>query len=286
MAKSRVIPPSFSPERKSALASLLQDKPQTSQEVELRLIQPNPFQPRTVIDDVAIDQLAENIRKYGLLQNLVCRPDGVGRFTLIAGQRRLLALQKLGWQSATVTICDRVTNDDLRLVALIENLQRETLHPVDEVRALFEVVQQAGTQEAAAQLLNIPLGTIGYKTVCMNLGEDVLNRCLAIPQISLNTLHRLLQMPVEQRLEAIHSLASGGRTPPATAKTRKTVQKPFIWKNRTETQASFSLQLKFKKKDPTADEIFSAVKLVYEELAAQREGKPVILGPSRKPVKN
>lgn len=96
-------------------------------------IVPNPFQPREVFDEAAIDELTASIREKGLLQPLLVRPAGAG-YQLIAGERRFRAAQRAGLERVPIVV--REANDIEALeLALIENLQRENLNPVEEARA-------------------------------------------------------------------------------------------------------------------------------------------------------
>jgi ParB family chromosome partitioning protein len=111
-------------------------------------IRPNPFQPRQDVDPAALEELKASIRQAGLLQPIVVRPmpDG-GGYELIAGERRLRACQALGWER--IPAVKREVDDRTALtLALIENLQRDDLSPVDEARgyerllAEFKLAQQ------------------------------------------------------------------------------------------------------------------------------------------------
>ena len=109
--------PDLEPERTAAIGSIV----------------PNPFQPREVFDETAIDELAASIREKGLLQPLLVRPAPNG-FQLIAGERRFRAAQRAGLDRVPITVREVDDVEALEL-ALIENLQRENLNPVEEARA-------------------------------------------------------------------------------------------------------------------------------------------------------
>jgi ParB family chromosome partitioning protein len=117
-------------------------------ELAVKEIRPNPFQPRRTVDPAALEELKASIRQAGLLQPVVVRPlpDGAG-YELIAGERRLRACESLGWER--IPAVKRAVDDRTALtLALIENLQRDDLSPVDEARgyerliAEFELAQQ------------------------------------------------------------------------------------------------------------------------------------------------
>ncbi len=139
-------------------------------------IRPNPFQPRQDVDPAALEELKASIRQAGLLQPVVVRPvpgDG-GAFELIAGERRLRACQALGWERIPAVQRD-VDDRTVLTLALVENLQRDDLSPVDEARgyerliAEFSLTQQdvadavgrdRSTVANALRLLKLPAGVL------------------------------------------------------------------------------------------------------------------------------
>jgi ParB family chromosome partitioning protein len=112
-------------------------------EVEVTQIEPNPDQPRARFDAAGIDALAGSIGSVGLLQPLIVRPLDDGRYELVAGERRWRAAQKAG--IARVPAVVRTSPEDERLqAALIENMVREDLNPVEEARACAALVDDLG----------------------------------------------------------------------------------------------------------------------------------------------
>jgi ParB family chromosome partitioning protein len=117
-------------------------------ELPVKDIRPNPLQPRREVDPAALEELKSSIQQAGLLQPVVVRPSpGGSGFELIAGERRLRACQALGWEKIPAVRRD-VDDRTVLTLALIENLQRDDLSPVDEARgyerliAEFELTQQ------------------------------------------------------------------------------------------------------------------------------------------------
>jgi ParB family transcriptional regulator, chromosome partitioning protein len=117
-------------------------------ELPVKDIRPNPLQPRREVDPTALEELKSSIQQAGLLQPVVVRPSpGGSGFELIAGERRLRACQALGWEKIPAVRRD-VDDRTVLTLALIENLQRDDLSPVDEARgyerliAEFELTQQ------------------------------------------------------------------------------------------------------------------------------------------------
>src|SRR5437773_2566619 len=113
--------------------------------VELAIadIRPNPYQPRRDVDPAALEELQASIRKAGLLQPVVVRPvpGGNGGFELIAGERRLRACQALGWERIPA-VKREVDDRTLLTLALVENLQRDNLSPVDEARGYERLIAE------------------------------------------------------------------------------------------------------------------------------------------------
>ena len=124
------------------------DVPEELRQVPLDLIDPNPDQPRRTFDDESLLALADSIRARGVLQPLLARPLASGRYELIAGERRWRAAQLAGLELAPVIT--RHDDDVASLeLALIENMVREDLNPVEEARACAALTEELGlTREA------------------------------------------------------------------------------------------------------------------------------------------
>ncbi len=118
--------------------------------IELNRIMCGDYQPRTEFDEQGICDLAQSIRRFGLLSPLLVRRCGSGKYQLIAGERRYRALKRLNAQSADVIVLGAY-DLDCALIALIENIQRENLHFLDEAEALQRILSEHGmTQDALA----------------------------------------------------------------------------------------------------------------------------------------
>jgi ParB family chromosome partitioning protein len=126
----------------------------------LEKIVPRKGQPRTHFDPVALEELAQSIREHGLLEPLLVRRLGADRYEIIAGERRWRACQKAGLREAWVMVKE-LGDDDAFEVALVENLQREDLGPVELAEGLERLVRDRGyTQEALASRLGKDRTTI------------------------------------------------------------------------------------------------------------------------------
>jgi len=119
--------------------------------VALERLDPGKFQPRTRMDDTALDELALSIREQGVMQPILVRPAAGGRFEIIAGERRWRAAQRAGLNEIPVLI-KAVPDHAALALALIENIQREDLNPLEEATGLKRLIEEFGlTHEAAAK---------------------------------------------------------------------------------------------------------------------------------------
>uniref|UniRef100_A0A832I7K4 ParB/RepB/Spo0J family partition protein n=1 Tax=Eiseniibacteriota bacterium TaxID=2212470 RepID=A0A832I7K4_UNCEI len=112
-------------------------------EIELDRIGPNPFQPRTRFNDESLSELAASIKSTGVLQPVIVRRDGADDFVLVAGERRLKAARLAGLEKIPAVVRD-VTDREMMELALIENIQREDLNPMDEAHAYQTLIEKLG----------------------------------------------------------------------------------------------------------------------------------------------
>lgn len=156
----------------------------------------NPFQPRSVFDESSISELAATIRTHGVIQPIVVRRNN-GRYELIAGERRWRAVKSLGWM--TIPAIVRSMNDaQTASAALIENLQREGLTPIEEAVAYQQLLEIHGlTQESLAQRLGKGQSTIANKLRLLHLPE-VVRDALLQRKITERHARALLALPSEE----------------------------------------------------------------------------------------
>ncbi|EZP74811.1 parB-like partition protein [Parageobacillus genomosp. 1] len=134
---------------------------------------PNRFQPRTIFDEEKIKELALTIRTHGIIQPIVVRECEDGKFEIIAGERRWRAVQTLGWAEIPA-IVKNLNDKETASVALIENLQREELTPIEEAMAYAKLLELHDlTQEALAQRLGKGQSTIANKLRLLKLPQEV-----------------------------------------------------------------------------------------------------------------
>ncbi len=135
-----------------ALFSQNESKKQ-SQTLRLTEISPNKNQPRTDFDDSAISELAESIKQHGVLQPLLVRPMEGGGYQIVAGERRWRASRMAGLTEVPVYIKE-LTDEQTAQLALVENLQREDLNPVEEAKGYKELMDKYGyTQEQVSKIV-------------------------------------------------------------------------------------------------------------------------------------
>jgi ParB family chromosome partitioning protein len=143
-------------------------------ELDINRIDPNPFQPRTAFDEGKIDELAASIGRHGVLQPIVVRRSGE-RYELIVGERRLRATKKAGIHTIPAIVRD-VTDDNSLKYALLENLQREDLNPVEEARGLNSLREEYGlSAKDIAEILGKDRSTVANTLRLLKLPERVLS---------------------------------------------------------------------------------------------------------------
>ena len=141
-------------------------------ELPVAQLRPNPYQPRTRIDEEALDELTASIEVSGLLQPVVVRPHGSG-YELIAGERRWRAVQRLGWPTIPAVVKE-VGDQTLLTLALVENLQRNDLSPIDEADGYRRLMEQfAVPQGEVARLVGRNRSTVANLLRLLRLPADV-----------------------------------------------------------------------------------------------------------------
>ncbi len=141
--------------------------------INIKNIVPNRFQPRTIFDEEKIAELAMTIHTHGMIQPIVVREVGEDAYEIIAGERRFRAAKSLGWTEVSVLIKD-LSDTETASIALIENLQREELTPIEEAMAYGKLLELHNlTQEALAQRLGRAQSTVANKLRLLKLPEAV-----------------------------------------------------------------------------------------------------------------
>lgn len=159
------------------LSALLgDDRPSTDKknlsEIDIDLVEPNPEQPRTRFTDAALDDLARSIRSNGIVQPIVVRQKGSG-YQIVAGERRWRAAQRAGLRKIPVAIRE-IEDSRLLEVALIENIQRQELNPIEEARAYRKLIDSIGlTQEEVSERVGKERSLIATLLRLLKLPSDI-----------------------------------------------------------------------------------------------------------------
>lgn len=140
--------------------------------VDVDSIDPNPYQPRIHFDEKALESLADSIKAQGVLEPLRLRPSVKNRYQLVFGERRLRAARKAGLSKVPALIID--TGDQaMREIALVENIQREDLNPLDEAAAYRDLAEIHKTQEEVAQRVGKDRATVANAIRLLSLPQSV-----------------------------------------------------------------------------------------------------------------
>ena len=147
--------------------------PAAPTELDVDRLQPNPDQPRTTMDDARRDELSRSIEVAGVIQPIVVRPLDDDRFEIVAGERRWRAAQRAGLHHVPVVVRD-VSDEKLLQVALVENLQRENLNPIEEAEGYRQLITQHGlTQDAVAKAVGKDRATVANYVRLLQLPSEV-----------------------------------------------------------------------------------------------------------------
>jgi ParB family transcriptional regulator, chromosome partitioning protein len=150
----------------------IEEKEAPPNEIDIDLIARNPDQPRLAFDEAHLEELTVSIRENGILQPVLVRPFGKG-YQLIAGERRLSAAQRAGMLKIPAVIRD-VPDDRLLELALVENIQREPLNPMEEAQAYQNLMDATnGTQEKISERLGKDRSTIANSVRLLKLPPSI-----------------------------------------------------------------------------------------------------------------
>ena len=142
------------------------------EQVAIDLIHPNKYQPRTIFSEEKIEELARTIHTHGVIQPIVIRSID-DKYEIIAGERRYRAMKSLGWKEVPAIIRE-LDDKETASIALIENLQREELTPIEEAYAYEKLLElHSLTQEALAQRLGKGQSTVANKLRLLKLPEVI-----------------------------------------------------------------------------------------------------------------
>jgi len=193
------------------LDSLFMDNTESTGSVELRImeVEPNKNQPRKDFSEEALEELAASIKEHGLLQPILVRPTASGRYQIIAGERRWRASRKAGLSTIKAVIRE-FRDEEVMEIALIENLQREDLNPIEEAEGYGSLIETLGlTQEQVAKKVNKSRSYIANSLRILNL-DNGSKRALKEGKITLGHAKALLSIDdLRLREDALKAAING-----------------------------------------------------------------------------
>lgn len=176
--------------------------------IPMENIIPNRYQPRTEFDDDAIVELSKTIEEHGLLQPIVVREYETGKYEIIAGERRFRATKLLGSKEIKA-IVSNLTDNETASMALIENLQRENLNPIEEAIAYQELMKVNDLkQNELSQQLGKSQSYVANKLRLLKL-DDEITTAIANEEITQRHGRALLVLDKDQQVEAFHQIVEG-----------------------------------------------------------------------------
>lgn len=197
-------------------------------EVNVASIHPNPYQPRATFDEESIAELAQSIQQVGLLQPLLVRKVDDG-YELVAGERRLRAVTSLGMEKVACIVQQDIEDESSAMMALIENLQREDLHYLEEAQCYQKLLETYGlTQEELANRLGKSQSSIANKLRLLKLSDEI-KAAMTEKRLSERHARALLKLTDDkQRLDAVERIAEKGLSVKETEQmVEKTLNKAY-----------------------------------------------------------
>ena len=174
----------------------------------LSALKPGPYQPRTRMDQAALEALAESVREQGIMQPILVRKNGA-QYEIIAGERRWRAAQMAGLSEVPVLLRD-VEDRAVMAMALIENIQRESLNPLEEAAGLERLIREFGmTHEAAAKAVGRSRAAVSNLLRLLHLSKPV-RELLMDGTIDMGHARALLPLPAAKQHEAAYEIADRG----------------------------------------------------------------------------
>lgn len=179
------------------------------QQLPLDIIQRGKYQPRRDIDPQSLEELANSIKAQGVMQPIVVRPIGKGRYEIIAGERRWRASQQAGLDKIPALVRD-IPDETAIALALIENIQREDLNPIEEAVALQRLQQEFElTQQQVADAVGKSRTAVTNLLRLISLPEDI-KLMLAHGDLEMGHARALLGLPAERQAEGARFIVARG----------------------------------------------------------------------------
>ena len=227
-------------------------------ELELSAIKANPYQPRRVFDEEKLQELAASIKEFGVVQPLVVRKKGKG-YELVAGERRLRAAKLAGLTSVPAIIKEY---DDIKMmeIALVENIQRHDLNPIEEAQGLRRLMAECKlTQEQAAEKVGRSRVAVTNILRLLNLPEAI-QGFIVEGKLNMGQAKQLLGLPKqEQQLEVAKAIMENGwssRMTEQVVRLLKEGKQLKIVREIVEEQAPKAKEKPANKRVPSANDVF------------------------------
>jgi ParB family chromosome partitioning protein len=193
------------------LAGTSDDAPQgeSLQTLSVDRIRPGKYQPRSKMDAASLAELALSIKEQGVIQPILVRPVDGGRFEIVAGERRWRAAQQAGLRDIPALV-KNVPDQSALAVALIENIQREDLNPLEEAKGLQRLIDEFGlTHDAAAKAVGRSRSAVS-NLLRLNALAPPVQEYLLGGELEMGHARALLALPVTQQSAVAARIASGG----------------------------------------------------------------------------
>jgi ParB family chromosome partitioning protein len=180
---------------------------ETPSQLALTQLQPGKYQPRTRMDEGALAELAESIKAQGLMQPILVRQVAPSKYEIIAGERRFRAARIAGLESVPVLVKD-VPDEAAAAMALIENIQREDLNPLEEAQGVDRLIREFGlTHEQAAQAIGRSRSATSNLLRLLNLAKPVQDMLLA-GDLEMGHARALLAVDGATQIQLAHQVVS------------------------------------------------------------------------------
>ena len=177
--------------------------------VPVDLLQRGKYQPRTHMGEAALQELSDSIRAQGVVQPIVVRPIGAGRYEIVAGERRWRAAQMAGLHSVPAVVRD-IPDEAAIAIALIENIQRENLNPVEEATALQRLIDEFGmTHQQTAESVGRSRAAVTNLLRLLTLNTDV-REMLELGKMDMGHARALLALTGKAQSEAARQVVDKG----------------------------------------------------------------------------
>ena len=229
-------------------------------EIPIDIIIPNPYQPRKTFSQVALNELSESIKVYGILQPITVRKLGESRYELVAGERRLKAAKIAGLKNVPAII-NNMSDESSAVLALIENLQREDLNFLEEAQGYENLIKDHNfTQQVLAEKLGKNQSTIANKLRILRLSDENKEK---IMENALSERHAraLLKLPDEAlRSKVLDSIIKNDLTVKKTEKLIKDVLDDLLTPKEPERKQRIKAALSFRIYLNTLKNAYNAIK--------------------------